>query len=130
MPYSFTVSDHLPAPPADVYDAWMSSDGHAAMTGGGAEIDPRQGGAFTAWDGYIQGTTLELEPGRRIVQTWRTADFAPDDPESRIEVLLEPEDGGTLFTLRHTDIPDGQSGYEEGWRDNYVEPMRAYFTRS
>jgi activator of HSP90 ATPase len=95
---------------------------------GRAEIDPRPGGAFQAWDGYITGTTLELEPGRRIVQSWRTSDFAPDDPDSRIEVLLEPAAEGTLFTLHHTNIPDGQSGYEEGWRDNYFDPMRAFFT--
>jgi len=127
MPYEFTVSDRFPVPPADVYDAWMSSERHAAMTGAGAGIDPRPGGAFEAWDGYIAGTTLELDPGRRIVQSWRTSEFAGRDPDSRIDVLLEPVDGGTLLTLHHTAIPDDQAGYEQGWRDNYFEPMRAYF---
>jgi uncharacterized protein YndB with AHSA1/START domain len=128
MAYSFSVSDRIPATPRAVYDAWMTSNQHGEMTGGRAEIDPRPGGAFRAWDGYIIGTTLELEPGRRIVQAWRTSDFAPDDPDSRIEVLLEPAAEGTLLTLLHTNIPDGQSGYEEGWRDNYFDPMRAFFT--
>ncbi len=127
MPYEFTVSDRLPAPPDAVYDAWMSSEGHAAMTGADARIDARAGGAFEAWDGYITGTTLALEPGRRIVQSWRTTEFADGDADSRIEVLLEAADDGTLITLHHTEIPDGQSGYEQGWRDSYFEPMRAYF---
>lgn len=127
MSYEFTVSDRLPATPDAVYEAWMSSELHAAMTGGDAQIDARPGGQFEAWDGYIAGTTLELEPGRRIVQAWRTTEFADDDPDSRIDVLLEPVDGGTLITLRHADIPDGQSGYEQGWRDNYFEPMRTFF---
>ena len=129
MAHSFTVSDRIPATPHAVCDAWMSSDQHGAMTGGRAEIDPRPGGAFQAWDGYITGTTLELEPGRRIVQSWRTSDFAPDDLDSRIEVLLEAAGPGTLITLHHTDIPEGQSGYEQGWRDNYFDPMRAFFTK-
>jgi hypothetical protein len=28
---------------------------------------PRVGGKFTAWDGYIEGITLEMEPDKRIV---------------------------------------------------------------
>jgi uncharacterized protein YndB with AHSA1/START domain len=127
MAYEFTVSDVLPATPAAVYDAWMSDDGHAGMTGAPAEIDPRVGGEFSAWDGYIAGRTLVLEPGRRIVQAWRTSDFEDADPDSRIEVLFKDTPGGTEITLHHTQIPDGQSGYEQGWRDNYFDPMRDYF---
>ena len=129
MAYGFIVSDIIPARPEAVFDAWMSSAQHAAMTGEDAEIDPRVGGAFRAGDGYITGTTLELEQGRRIVQFWRTTDFAASDPDSRIEVFLEPDGQQTLLTLRHTDIPDGQSGYEQGWRDYYFAPMRAFFAK-
>jgi uncharacterized protein YndB with AHSA1/START domain len=129
LAYGFIVSDIIPARPEAVFDAWMSSAQHAAMTGEDAEIDPRVGGAFRAGDGYITGTTLELEQGRRIVQFWRTTDFAASDPDSRIEVFLEPDGQQTLLTLRHTDIPDGQSGYEQGWRDYYFAPMRAFFAK-
>jgi len=129
MAYEFTVSDVLPATPQAVYDAWMSNDGHAGMTGAAATIDPREGGEFSAWDGYIGGRTLALEPGRRIVQSWRTSDFDAADADSQIEVLLEEVPGGTEITLRHTAVPDGQSGYEQGWRDNYFDPMREYFSR-
>ena len=127
MPYEFTILDFVPADPMAVYDAWMSSDGHAGMTGAGAEIDPRVGGEFTAWDGYITGRTLALEPGRRIVQAWRTSEFDAADLDSQIEVLLEPVPEGTRLTLHHTRIPDGQTGYEQGWQDNYFDPMREYF---
>lgn len=123
----FTVSDVLPATPEAVYKAWMSSEGHAAMTGAGARVDGRVGGEFEAWDGYILGRTLALEPGRRIVQAWRTSEFADSDADSVIEVVLEPVEEGTQITLRHSGIPDGQPDYEEGWRESYFDPMRDYF---
>ncbi len=129
MPIEFTVSDTIPAAPEAVFEAWMSSAGHAAMTGAEATVDPRVGGEFQAWDGYISGRTLELEAGRRIVQSWRTTEFADDDPDSQIEVLLAPEGGGTRLTLRHTGVPDGQPDYEEGWQESYFDPMREYFSR-
>jgi uncharacterized protein YndB with AHSA1/START domain len=132
MSDSFEISTVLPAPPARVYAAWLSGAEHAAMTGGSAggsaDIDPRVGGAYSAWDGYITGTTLELEPDRRIVQAWRTVEFPADSPDSRLEIVLDPVDGGTRITLKHSDIPAGEGmGYETGWVENYFEPMQAYF---
>jgi uncharacterized protein YndB with AHSA1/START domain len=130
MAYDFEVSDLLPAQPDAVYAAWLSSDGHSAMTGAGAEVDPRVGGEYEAWDGYITGRTLELEPGRRIVQSWRTAEFAATDADSQVEVLLEPVPEGARITLRHTNVPDDQRSYEEGgWQENYFDPMKEYFRR-
>ena len=130
MPYGFELSALLPASPGAIYETWMSSDGHTAMTGAEASVDARVGGAYDAWDGYITGRTLALEAGRRIVQTWRTSEFTDADGDSQIDVLLEPAEGGTKLTLRHTNVPDGQLGYEQGgWEESYFEPMRAYFGR-
>ncbi len=130
MPDSLEVSGVVPATPKQVYDAWLNSKAHGAMTGGGAARASRvKGGKFTAWDGYCSGTNLELEPDKRIVQAWRTTEFAPSDPDSRLEVLLEEAAGGTKVTIRHTNIPDGQgAAYRQGWRDFYLKPMREYFS--
>ncbi len=125
---SIKVSAVIPAEPQAIYDAWMSGKGHAEMTGSGAKVTAKVGGKFTAWDGYISGTTLELEPGARIVQAWRTTEFGPDDPDSRLEVLLEKTGRGTKVTLVHTEIPGGQGGeYRKGWLDFYFKPMKEYF---
>ena len=130
MPESIQVSAVLPASPQRIYKAWLSGKEHSAMTGGKATVDPKIGGRHTAWDGYIEGVMLELEPGRRIVQSWRSSEFPADAPNSRLEVLLEKVEGGTQVTLNHSDIPDGQgAGYQSGWVENYFEPMRAYFAR-
>jgi uncharacterized protein YndB with AHSA1/START domain len=128
MAESIKVGDVIPAPPGRVYQAWMDSDEHGWMTGGEARIDPKVGGRYTAWDGYIEGSTLEMEPFRRIVQAWRTSEFPADAPDSRLEVHFEDTGGGTQITLIHTGIPDGQGeSYRQGWVDNYFVPMKAYF---
>ena len=128
MPDSIDVSAPVPAAPQQVYQAWMDSDMHTWMTGGDAEIDPRVGGRFTAWDGYITGATLIMEPYKRIVQSWRTTDFPADAPDSQLEVLLTEVPVGTQIILNHTNLPDGTGDtYRTGWIDNYFKPMQEYF---
>jgi uncharacterized protein YndB with AHSA1/START domain len=72
MALEFIISTLLPATPDEVYQAWLSSDGHSQMTGSPATVSAQVGGEFSAWDGYIHGKNLELRRGTRIVQSWRT----------------------------------------------------------
>ncbi|MDA1298006.1 MAG: SRPBCC domain-containing protein [Chloroflexi bacterium] len=123
----FTVSDIIPASPDEVYRAWLSSEGHTGMTGGEANTNDKSSGKFDAWDGYISGENLALEPGRRIVQSWRTSQFGEAEPDSQIEVTLEAVDGGTRVTLHHTSVPDDGDHYRTGWQEHYFDPMKAYF---
>jgi activator of HSP90 ATPase len=128
MPFAFTLTETIPASPRQIYDAWLDSDGHTAMTGSPAQAAPLEGAAFTAWDDYISGRNLALQPDRRIVQSWRTTRFTPADADSQIEVLLEQVAGGSRLTLHHTNVPDGHTGYQDGgWQDHYFEPMKRYF---
>ncbi len=128
MDNQFTISTFIPAPPEKVFRAWLSSEGHTGMTGSKAKVEPRVGGAFTAWDGYITGKTTALKPYTRIVQAWRTSEFPDDCEDSQIEIVLEPVEGGTKLTLTHTNIPVGQAdSYESGWEESYFQPMREWF---
>ena len=118
MSERFQVSAVIPASAKRIYDAWLDSGGHSAMTGGKATATAKVGARFTAWDGYIEGKTLELKPSRRIVQSWRSTEFPTDAKDSRLEVRLSPAKGGTRVTLVHSEVPDGQGeSYKQGWRD-------------
>lgn len=129
MSESFEVSTVLPASPESIYKAWLSSDEHTAFIGAGAEISAEVGARFSMWDGYIEGVTLELEPNRRIVQSWRTTEFPPESPDSRLKIVLEEVEEGTRLTLYHTELPEGQGQqYQEGWEEHYFKGMREYFT--
>ena len=111
----------------EIYEAWLSSEGHTKMTGGFANISNEIGGKFTAWDGYIEGVNIDLNLNKRIVQTWRTSQFDEDEEDSQIEVLLNEIDGKTELTITHTNLSDSGEHYKQGWEDHYFEPMRNYF---
>ena len=127
MTIQFQVSALIPARPELVYNAWLNSEGHAMMTGSPAQASAVVGGEFQAWDGYINGKNLELEAGKRILQSWRTSEFQPADPDSLLEIVLEPAPTGTRVILRHSNLPPHGEQYEQGWIDNYFLPMQEYF---
>jgi uncharacterized protein YndB with AHSA1/START domain len=127
MGIAFEVSEWFAATPEAIYAAWLSSDEHSKMTGSPARVSNRIGEDFQAWDGYIEGRNLELEPPRRIVQQWRTTEFAESDPDSLLEILLAVENGGTSVTIRHSGLPEHGMQYREGWIEAYFIPMKEYF---
>ena len=128
MKNEFTLIVTINAKAEKFYEAYLSSEGHTALTGSPARVDGTVDGDFTAWDGYIQGMFLELEKNKRIVQAWRTAEFPEEAEDSIVEILLEEDHGKTKLTLKHTNIPEGQADdYKTGWEDFYFKPMREYF---
>ncbi|SVD54984.1 uncharacterized protein METZ01_LOCUS407838 [marine metagenome] len=112
----------------EIYESWLSSEGHTRMTGGSANISDEIGDKFTAWDGYIEGINIDLEPNKRIFQTWKTSKFDENEEDSQIEVLLDEVNGKTELTLIHTNLPESGEHYKQGWEDHYFEPMREYFS--
>lgn len=123
----FTLKTTIKTPAKDIYEAWLSSKGHTLMTGGEAEASDSEGAAFTAWDGYIWGSNVALEPFTRIVQSWRTSQFEPHEEDSQIEVILNEVNGSTEVTLVHTNVPESGEHYKKGWEDHYFKPMQEYF---
>ena len=131
MPYNFTLTTLIPASPQEIYDAWLDSVTHSEMTRAKALMSDEIGAEVSAYDGYITGRNLELVPGERIVQSWRTTQFADEHEDSLIAVTLEDADTGALLTLVHTNVPDDQTSYElGGWEEYYFEPMKAYFSET
>jgi activator of HSP90 ATPase len=127
MKNEFTVTITINAKAEKIYKAYLSSEGHSALTGSPAKVDGTVNGDFTAWDGYIQGMFLELEKNKRIVQAWRTAEFPKEAEDSIVEILLEEIRGKTKLSLNHSNIPEGQADdYKKGWEDFYFKPMREW----
>ncbi len=119
----------IPAPPETVYNAYLDEGQHAKITGGAAEIDARAGGKMSAADGYVTGRFSELVDGQKIVQTWRSSEWPDGYEDSRLELTLAANGAGTRLTMVHEGVPTALAkGLEQGWIDNYWEPMRKYFS--
>lgn len=118
----------LPATPEEVYEGFTDPKIHGAMTGGEAVGEAKVGGEFTAWDGYITGTYLELEPGKRIVAEWSTSEWPDDAEPSRLELTFAPKGEGMELHMIHSNVPAEQApNYDVGWSASYWEPMLEYF---
>lgn len=114
-----------------LYDALLDSEMHTEITGSVANVEPRVGAKFNAWDGYIHGVVMELDPGRRIVKSWRASDFPPAHPTSRLELTFSPNgSGGTVLEVLHTGLPEEKVGdYDRGWNEFYWQPLRAWLSK-
>lgn len=125
----FTVKTIINTSAKNIYSTWLSSEGHTNMTGGEATISAKVGDNFTAWDGYIEGTNIALEPYTRILQSWRTTQFEEQEPDSQIEILLREVEGQTEITLIHSKVPESGEHYIKGWDNHYFKPMKDYFSK-
>lgn len=123
------LSITLPVAAKELYNAWLNSKKHTAFTGGEAVMSNKVNGEFTAWDEYISGKNLELKEGEFIKQSWRTAEFNEDAPDSILELTFHEKAGKTKLDLYHYNLQKGDGKkYSDGWKDHYFEPMKAFFS--
>lgn len=123
----FTIEYPLPVPSSVVFDSWLHSASHTKMTGSPAVVSKDVGGKFSAWDGYITGTYLEIDPKDRILMTWRTTDFAEKTPDSLVEIKFKDTLKGCIIYLHHSHLNNAGAKYKQGWEEYYFEPMERYF---
>lgn len=125
----FKVTVKLNCTAKEVFKGWLDNKIHSEFTGGSkAKIEASEGGKFSAYDGYITGTNVEIFPHKKIVQKWRTTEFETNDEDSTLEILFTQKEDYTLVSLTHTNIPEGQGDrYKKGWKDYYFTNMKKYF---
>ena len=65
----------------------------------------------------ITGEYRQLERPSRLSFTWCSSTWRPEEPESIVTVVLEPQgDDHTLMTIRHEQLPPAVlEGHEAGW---------------
>jgi len=127
MKETIELKEHFNAKPSVIFQAWLNGEEHSKMTGGKAKCTAQVGDSFSAWDGYISGKNLEIVENVKIVQSWRTTQFDDNDEDSILTITFSKFGKGTEITLYHTNIPEGQLHYKQGWIDHYFNPMKAYF---
>jgi uncharacterized protein YndB with AHSA1/START domain len=112
----------LGAPPDEVFLYLTDPERYVRWQGVKAELDPRPGGVFRVWmdaDAVARGEYVAVEPPHRVVFTWGWEGNEGVPPGSTtVELTLQPDGDGTVLSLRHSGLPDGEAAalHEEGWR--------------
>jgi len=120
----------ISATPAEVYEVYTDAEKHAEFTGSIATSTLKVGGGFTAWNGYIKGKYIGLEPGKKIVQEWTSSDFPEGAAPSRLEIILGEVKSGTELTMTHSEVPEeAAEDIAQGWKDYYWELLKKFFNR-
>lgn len=122
--------EYFDADPRSVYRTLTSSEQFSALTGQEADLGTQPGDPFTGFSGRISGRQVELVPGRRLVQAWRSSTW-PEGHYSILSFELEPEGSGTRLKFRQAGHPAGEEEHlVPGWPKMYWEPMRDYLRQN
>ena len=114
----------------EIYDALMNGKKHSQFTGEPAKVRAKAGAAFSCYGDYITGITLELKPGKRIVQAWRSRDW-PEGHYSIVTFALAKKSGGRT-QLRFTQVgvlADDYADKNKGWRTHYWQPLKKFLEK-
>jgi activator of HSP90 ATPase len=113
----------LNATPHRIYEILLGSDKFATLTGLPAEIDAKEGGAFSLFGGLIVGRNIELVPDERIVQAWRPASWDAGI-YSIVRFELKAQVSKTQLVLDHTGFAEGLADHLDlGWNGHYLKPL-------
>lgn len=114
-----SASVRIAAPPDVVFPCFTDPALIVTWIGERAQLDARPGGAFAVdfADTAGRGTYVAVEPAHRVVFTWGVpGDATPPPGSSKVEVLLVADNGDTIVTLTHRDVPaDREPSHREGW---------------
>jgi activator of HSP90 ATPase len=121
---SIEIREEFYCRPSDLWDCYMDEGRVRAYTRSDVRIVPKEGEAFSLFNGGIQGKQIELVKNEKVVQEWRSSSW-PAGVFSRVVITFSsPSDGKTVMKLVQTGIPEedeyGNSNTievtKQGWR--------------
>lgn len=125
MTHELVITQHVPAPPKEVYAAWLTAEGLSRwwwvnIGDTTYAVDGRVGGDYlvqsVAAGIGVRGTFTRLEEPHLIELTWTWLDGVDPGPEEQVRVDLGAQDVGTLVTVAHrVAAADGVESYRQGW---------------
>ena len=131
MARTIQIAASLPAPPEQLFDMYLDPLEHAAFTGMPVTISMAPGSAFSAFNGVITGTVLQVVPKRLIVQSWRSPCWGASDVDSTLVLSFLPDKDGARIELSQVNVVDADfAGVSQGWEKYYWTPWREYLQRA
>ena len=116
----------IAASPDEVWRALTDPAVIREWSGAPAEFPVAVVAPYSLWNGDIRGRVLEMEPPRRLVQTWQPQDWTRTD--SVVSFTLTPRGKGTRLDLVHLDVEESDyDGTSEGWNAYYLGAIKRMF---
>jgi uncharacterized protein YndB with AHSA1/START domain len=118
------------ASPKRVYEALMNEKKHAKFSGAKAVISRKVGGAFSCYGDYLGGFNVDLVPGKRIVQAWRSNGWPKGTFSIATFALAKAKGGKTKLTFTQVGVPASSlKGIGKGWQIYYWKPLKAFLEK-
>ena len=115
----------LSATPEEVFAALTNPATIQLWSGDPAIMSTEPGSEFSLWEGNIEGTNLEFEKDKKIVQQWY---FGEQEEDSIVTIKLFADRNKTSVELRHTNIPDDDyDNIVDGWNDVYFGSLIEFY---
>lgn len=109
-----------------LYSQYLNSKVHSKFTDSPAEISPKEGKKFSAYDGYITGKNIRLIRNRMIVQIWKTSEWKEEE-ESVLILEFQDSENDCIVQMTHIGVTESEAaGISKGWQDFYWNPWKKY----
>lgn len=127
IPHLIHQKVKLPASPEALFNTYLDSKKHGAVTDAKVSISRRVGGTFSVFDGGITGRNLMIVPKRMIVQSWRANSWRNGDADSILILLFSKADRGGQIELIQANVPGHtHTLIKKGWPKHYWALWKRY----
>lgn len=117
----------IEAPLSRVWQALIDPKDIDAWGAGPAIMDATSGSMFSLWGGEINGTNVEVEKEKKLVQEWYAGAWVKP---SHVTIRLSAKGSTTTITLEHTEIPDSEyDSIKGGWDDYYFGAIKKHLEK-
>lgn len=126
---SFNLTYIVYAEPEKVFEALTNEAIIEKWSEAKACVEPKPGGRFEMFDGWVNGEVANYNPPFTFSHTWKPAEWKPKTKASVVVFNLEKHKAGTLVNLVHSGFPDQQQAdsHKEGWINFVLDPINDFF---
>ena len=126
--FSIQMKFRVNASPEEVFTLLADPEKIALWGGGKSVLEPKVGGQFEMFDGWVKGTVIDYVPGKALSYTWRPDDFHEEWADSEVHYKLRGVGEGTEISLEHVKLPNLKEtkDHETGWEDYVFGPINEF----
>ncbi|KAH7013438.1 activator of Hsp90 ATPase [Ilyonectria destructans] len=115
----------------ELYQTFVDPGRLAAFTRSPLKVfeGAKKGGKFELFGGNVTGEYLELEPGKKVVQSWRLGQW-PAGHYSKLQIEFDQNDVDHVTVMRVTwdGVPVGQEDItKRNWLEYYIKSIKQTF---